>query len=101
MIESSVHSYDESGVICLINLNAAAKMSEPNLNFVVSTGTRHLQEKPATIKASKKTEHFKSYLTKLNDYRQEPITWSFHLPCILESTFARTGFLFLENNGGF
>lgn len=33
-------------------------------------------------------------------FYQEPITRSCHLPCILESTFARI-FVFLENNAGF
>ena len=41
VIATSVHFIRESERIGLINHQAAAKMSEPNLNFAFNTGTRH------------------------------------------------------------
>ena len=41
VIATSVHFIPESERIGLINHQAAAKVSEPNLNFVFNTGTRH------------------------------------------------------------
>ena len=41
VIATLVHFIPESERIGLINHQAAAKVSEPNLNFVFNTGTRH------------------------------------------------------------